>query len=516
MSSPDQSRQESDERVLTVIPDANVLVHGKALLDLPWGELGRSKIEILFVPPVIRELDKLKNQSGRPNKIARQLSSDVRTLLGEPDRRAEIRKGTPTVTKRVEVRAITTAIHDALKLDHADQALINYALHLRADALDVLLLTDDTICGTTAQEVGLPTQLLPDHWLRESEPDEGMKENARLKAEIRRLTSAEPTVVLSFRDNSGEPLARLEASITRWPELNKGEIDALMDEVRQRCPPATSFEQQAPRATNLLLEPTAARRTVFDRAAFSPYSTYKPPTVEEIERYKTSTYPDWLDSIRAALGSLHEELETRTLWPTVLAVASNGGTRPATDVLLAIRARGRFAILDAENDDDDERANADRKPRAPEPLAFPLPPSPPRGSVKTIGLLSVYGDINNPALDAVLAEAIKFPRFTPPSPRRSDAFYWRTGRRDWGDLMELECASWRHGQQELVFSLKLRPSESTDVAGAIELSVHANNISNLVLTRLPIRICFNNGSTVEEARGLVGRLAWAAHSNGLF
>jgi len=79
MSTPDRS--ESDERVLTVIPDANVLIHGKALPDLFWAELGRPKIEVLFVPPVIRELDKLKNQSGRPNKIARQLSSDVRALL---------------------------------------------------------------------------------------------------------------------------------------------------------------------------------------------------------------------------------------------------------------------------------------------------------------------------------------------------------------------------------------------------------------------------------------------------
>jgi predicted ribonuclease YlaK len=115
----------SDERILTVIPDANVLVHGRALSELPWAELRRPTIEVLFVPPVIRELDKLKNQSGRPNKIARQLSSDVRALLTAPGRRAEIRKSAPAVTKGVELRAITTSLRDALKLDHADQALIN-------------------------------------------------------------------------------------------------------------------------------------------------------------------------------------------------------------------------------------------------------------------------------------------------------------------------------------------------------------------------------------------------------
>jgi hypothetical protein len=63
---------EHDSTLLTVIPDTNVLIHGKSLADIPWTELGRAKIEILFVPPTIRELDKLKNQTGRPNKIARQ------------------------------------------------------------------------------------------------------------------------------------------------------------------------------------------------------------------------------------------------------------------------------------------------------------------------------------------------------------------------------------------------------------------------------------------------------------
>lgn len=116
--------------VLTVVADANVLVHGKSLHDLPWSELGRGAIEVLFVPPVIRELDKLKNQTGRPNKIARQLSSDIRVLLGVAGRCTEVRKARPVVTKRVEIRSINSSMHPALKLDHADQALINYALHL--------------------------------------------------------------------------------------------------------------------------------------------------------------------------------------------------------------------------------------------------------------------------------------------------------------------------------------------------------------------------------------------------
>jgi hypothetical protein len=507
MNTPDRS--ESDERVLTVIPDANVLIHGKALPDLFWTELGRPKIEVLFVPPVIRELDKLKNHSGRPNKIARQLSSDVRALLSAPDRRAEIRQSAPAVTKRVELRTITRAMHDALKLDHADQGLINYALHLRADGQDVLLLTDDTICGTTAQEFGLPTLLLPDHWLRDPEPDEGSKENAKLKAEISRLTAAEPKVLLSFRDDAGEPLARLEAAITRWPALSEAEIDAFMSDVEQRCPPATSFERPASGATDQLLG--SARGLTGMLTAFQERLFYEPATEEAIERYKKSDYPNWLDSIRAALGSLHEKLKAQTEWPTALAIASNTGTRPATDVLLSIRARGAFAIIDAsaERDQDDDVEDADQEPQVPKYFALPLPPAPPRGRMRAVSLYPGFSD-------HVLGTAHQLPiaSFTPPSPRRSDAFYWRRGQRDWVYLIELECASWRHSQAELVFLLKVRPDEPSDVAGAIELSVHANNISDPPLTQLPIRITFVDGSTIEEARALVEQLSRAARAHG--
>jgi hypothetical protein len=511
----------SDERILTVIPDANVLVHGRALSELPWAELRRPTIEVLFVPPVIRELDKLKNQSGRPNKIARQLSSDVRALLTAPGRRAEIRKSAPAVTKGVELRAITTSLRDALKLDHADQALINYALLLEADGQDVLLLTDDTICGTTALEVGLPTLLLPGHWLRDPEPDEGSKENAKLKAEIKRLTGAEPKVVLGFRDNAGEPLAKLDATITRWPALSESEINALMDEVQQHCPPATSFESLAPRATNQILgSATAGSRSTHQaallRAAFQTRSVYEPATDAEIERYKTTAYPGWFDSIRATLGTLQDKLEARTQWPTVLAIASNKGTRPATDVLLRIRAQGAFVIFDVEANrgDENDEEDADRKAHAPEHLELPLPPGPPRGRVKTIDHFDRFDPYRNFSGGAhatgIRSALLDITRFTPPPPRRLDVFYRRTGKSDWVNFMELECASWRHNQEDVAFLLKARPSRPSDVSGAIELSVHANNTSDPPLARLPVSISFVEGSTIREGLALVEQLGRAA------
>ena len=104
----------SDVRPLTVVPDANVLIHGKSLSELPWADLSRPIIEVLLVPPTIAEIDKLKVETGRPKKIARQLSSDIRALI-RAGGQTKIRNSGPTVSKRVELRrAATEPLHPTL------------------------------------------------------------------------------------------------------------------------------------------------------------------------------------------------------------------------------------------------------------------------------------------------------------------------------------------------------------------------------------------------------------------
>ena len=500
------------ERSLVVVPDANVLIHGKALVDLPWAELGRSKVEVLFVPPMVRELDKLKTQTGRPNKIARQLSSDIRALITAPDRRAEVRRANPAVGKRIELGAVTESLHPALRLDHADQALINYALWLRQEGNDVLLLTDDTICGTTAQEVGLPVHFLPDAWLRQAEPDESAKENARLKAEVQRLSAAEPKVELSFRDSAGAALTELRVGLTRWPALSDAEADELMAQVQRLCPQATSFERPKLKATDALLD---RFERMSQLSAFGSRSVYEPATAEEIEHYTTAEYPDWLESVRSSLASLHHTLEARTQWPHVVAVAANVGTRPATEPLLTIQARGAIALLneddvneDADADDEEESSAKARR------FELPLPPTVPRGRTKTVDPLGIYRGLNAGAYATVTPLPLHLPHLSPPKPRDSDAFYWRTGRRDWSGTMELECASWRHGQDPLHFALSVRPEEQVATSAVIEISVHAHNIADPRVVRLAVRIDYEDGPTVDEGRALVELLCRTARAKG--
>ena len=508
----DNSPDRIEGEPLRVVPDANVLVHGRSLVDQPWHVLGRDPIEIVLIPPVIRELDKLKVQTGRPNKVARALSSDVRRLLKEPDRTATVRRSGPAVTKRVELRKVTTAVVDGLDLGHADQALINYALHLQADGQDILLLTDDTICATTAEEFGLPVLLIDDDWLRDAEPDEASKENLRLAAENRRLKAAEPQVALSFVGMDGAVLSTFEAEIVRWPALTSTETDALMTEVANLCPPASSFEPLKPRATDALRGIGATQR-FGHLASLQPRTAYEPATEEEIEDYRTQKYPDWLDEVRTALGSLHDTLQARFEPPWVLAVAANKGTRPAQDTLLSMVARGDFAIRDEDvpaGEDDD----ADEASPITVPYALPLPPNPPRGRTRTMGALGGRSAFGADAIGRMVHHPLHLPTFSAPKPRDSDAFYWREGRDGWVDQMQLECASWRHGQDEVVSKLGISPDGLEPCSGAIELSVHASNLSDPALVRLPVRIMVTDGDTLGRARALIAVLARAVGGHG--
>lgn len=57
-----------------------MLIHDKPLNEMPWSELGRDEIEIVYVRSVICEIDNLKIETGRPNKLARQVSAETRAL----------------------------------------------------------------------------------------------------------------------------------------------------------------------------------------------------------------------------------------------------------------------------------------------------------------------------------------------------------------------------------------------------------------------------------------------------
>jgi hypothetical protein len=487
------------DRKLIVVPDANMLIHGKAFANLPWAELGRDEIEVLYVPTVVREVDALKTQSGRPNKLARQVSADVRALRKSDDKAAVIREGAPRVTKRLATDLVSKKFHRRLKLDHADQALINYCLSLKAAGHDVLLLTDDTICATIADDVGLPVQLVDDHWLRDPEPDESDRENARLKEQLRRATSSEPQIETKFASLDGSPLTALEAALRSWPALSRDEVDALMKRVEAGCPMAMSFERPKQAAHSKLLDDLALINGLKRKV-------YTPATQAEIEAYKERGYPKWLGAVRKQLEGLHHTLEGGSQWPRFLIHTANNGSRPAEDALIKVQALGGIEIENLVDRDDEEGVSG----RSPDLV---LPPEPPRGKTDTIDPFDFGLGLSKHALDPAHLRSFNLPSAMQVR-RDKDRFYWRCGRDGPTDSFELECGSWRHSEGPLEFRVAVRPHAVKDTAGAIELIAHAANLSVPHSAKLPVRLTTAAGSTIRQAEALVEALIRRAGSEG--
>ncbi len=483
---------------LIVVPDANMLIHGKALPDFPWAELGQDEIEVLYLPTVVREIDALKTQSGRPNKLARQVSADVRALRKADDKTAVVRERGPRVTKRLVTDLVAKKFHRRLKLDHADQALINHCLSLEAAGNDVLLLTADTICATTADDVGLPVNLVDDHWLRDPEPDERDRENARLREQLRRAASSEPQIETKFLAADGSPLPILEAELISWPELSPEQIDKLMAKVETGCPMATSFERPRQEAQNRLLEDLASIQG-FRR------SIYTQPTEAEIAAYKERGYPNWLQAVRTQLEGLHNALEGRLQWPCFLLRTANKGSRPAEDALLKIRSHGELDIEDiSDSDEDEEHSHSIEQPD------LVLPPAPPRGRTKTVDPFDFTLGLGKHDLDLARLRPLTLPMT--PGRRDKDRFYWRTGRNGPTDLFELECASWRHSEDPVQLKVAVRPRAIKETAGLIELMAHASNLSSPHSAKLPVRLTTVEGSTIRQGEALVETLIRRARS----
>lgn len=248
-------------------------------------------------------------------------------------------------------------------------------------------------------------------------------------------------------------------------------------------------------------------------SGFSARSVYEPATDEEIEQYRTIDYPSWLLEVRRALETLHHRLDARTVWPYVVAVAENVGTRPATEALIAIQTRGAFELLNDEGADENDEDQLAKAPTA--PFELPLPPAPPRGRTKIVDPLAIYRSLHDDHVATARHFPLTLPPLSPPKPRDSDSFYWRVGRLDWTSLMELECASWRHGQSGLEFPLRVRPVEQEKTNGLIEFSLHAHNISEPKQIGLPVRIEFEDGQTFAQAKVLVELLGKTARARGL-
>jgi len=472
---------------LIIVPDCNVLIHGRSLHDLPWKDFGVENIEVRLVGQVVTELDALKNRTGRPSRIARDLSTQLRALLGVTNRSDVIRETGPRVTRVLWLgrQEAKSPVREGLDLTHGDQAIINQVLAMVDGGQHALLLTDDVFAAALAGEFGAPFKLLPEDWRRPAEQDEAQKEIARLKSENGRLMAAEPKFNGWFTDDEGTRIDRVEVTLESFEALSADVVADVMVRVERAAPMA-----------NLTRPVETSEQNPFDLAGLARLYDRHPGalTAHQIDTYEQD-YAKWLKDVRSQLERLHLIRAQRRKWPSLSFVAENDGVRPAQQTLVEFDVKGDFYITKPVRLDEKEREGDDAKRRLARHLA--LPPRIPTPTRWDRVLSAARG-----------ASHIRdVPTFVPPlglpKARETDAFYWRNGHRGPTTAMELECESWRHKREPEAFAFVLGGQDGQPLRGVVTATVSAGNVTTPFVLRLPVHVTFEARSLDSDAEAMV-------------
>ena len=499
-----------NERILYLFPDTNLFIQCRPLSDLPWSDLGEfDQIHLLLCRPVVREIDNQKNRGNdRLGHRARTAYKLFRNLISSHQTSWVITKGKPVVKLHLETLPLPNPeLKDRLDYSKPDDELIGYLHRFQQDNQDkdIRLLTHDGGPMMTASSLNLSFIPIADDWLLQPENNETEREISRLKNRVIQLEKSEPQVELSCLDQQGEEIKALEVEFLVYSPITESDVAALIQLLRESFPQATDFgsrepaERQAPRVAASVL---GAREV------------YIPASDEAIADYTNQRYPKWLSECEDIFGKLHITLQQDNQLPILSFVANNCGSRPARDVLLEIEAKGDVKVcVPAENEEQEVGKKVVVS------LRLPSRPRPPHGRWKfTSPSLNLIGE-GIPSIARALSREWQFPSLIsrpelvlPPSSldRRRDpnAFYYKPRRpRDPVESLSLECEQWRHGIEDQYFDVQVPFDPSQDrIEGAVECSIHAENLSAPQRLVIPIRVVVKRVEARTYANQLIENL----------
>jgi hypothetical protein len=497
--------------ILYLFPDTNLFIQCRPLEQLDWSEWKSfDEIHLIVSRPVHKEIDYRKNKGNdRVGTRARATNAMFREITRGTEGHRVVREACPCVKLLIEVQYLPDpALADRLDYGERDEELIGTIATFKrqhADA-DVRLLTDDGTPMATAKSLGISVAEIPDSWLVPPEATDVEKKIKALEAENTRLRRSEPQFELRCHDENQKEISKLDYTLVRFEELTDAQLTLLVDRIAARFPIVTDFG--SPETTQRAPEwsPFVALRL---------QEIFEPPSEEQIAAYRDKHYPQWLESCRSMLAQYHDALNTGVWPPTFNFAAANQGTRPAKDALITIEAQGNFLIMPppAKNGSEDEEAGAKKGPPV-----LPRPPAAPRGRwqsqyEKTFGVFQELARTQSHWLGPQGGLGIQSLAFGVPevqSYRRDpNAFYYKPDRPKVPQpSFSLECAQWRHGSDDWeAFSGEIHFAGDVDeVAGALECRIHADNLSDPTVHRVPLRISASNLSVFEHAEILVQAL----------
>ena len=494
-------------KILHLFPDTNVFVQCRALHELDWSGYAKyDEVHLVVCTPVQREIDQHKTRGNdRIGKKSRKVYSMLRELLVSGDDYKVIQDREPIVKLLLDPSCKPDqTLAGRLDYDQMDDRIVGcvYAYRKTNQQWDIRLLTHDGGPMATAQMLDIPFVPVPDNWLLPPEPTGAERENRRLREEIARLKDAEPNFSISHSDGDGKEIERLELEWPLYEELSVDEIGSLMRLLKRTFPVATDFGASETKWE----QPRTARAVTFDAMR-----RFEPPSQQEIERYTSTAYPEWIEQCENLLRRLHDSLE-RNREPVAFSFAAvNEGSRPGKHVLVTITARGNFLVRPPrESDDGEEEKDTENSAQG---LLLPPPPRPPKGKwtrgygsplFRNLGSMVGTARVISDPFNLAMARHVESLTLR----RDPNAFYYKPNRsREPLQSFSLECEQWRHGMAAEVFEGELWVEPDTpEVRGALEFEIHAENLHRPAKMTVQVRGRVKPFDVNEFAQGMI-RLA---------
>jgi PIN domain len=501
-------------KILHLFPDTNLLIQCRALEELDWERWKEfDEVRLVISRPVQKEIDKHKNGGNeRLAKRGKKAASLLRDVIADAADHKVIREADPRVTLfiRLGIRP-SEEFAEILNYAEPDDQLVGtaHSFATQNPGCDARILTHDSGPMASAKTVGVTAAVIPDEWLLPPERSESDKRIKALEAEVARLKQDEPAFQIACLDRNGEECDRIELETTCYEPLSDSELAGLMQRLKERLPIATDF---GPRERS-------EREARWGRLSLSlgVKEVFTPASEKEIEEYQKN-YASWLEEFEQKLRNFHVALHEAEQSPGFVFQITNEGTRPATDALVTIFAKGRFLIMPPPYRDDDEADKSGEAKRDGSDVDFPSPPDVPRGGWKTdYRHRRMFGDPE--LLRGLSGVTTLLPGedplrgylgldLNPPRPRDPNAFYHKPNRPD-GPVAEfsVECKQWRHSTQPEPFEGQISFDRAADtVSGALECRVHAGNASETASRIVPVQIKVNHVRAYATAMDRVARL----------
>lgn len=534
-----------------IVADTNLLFECRALEELPWGDIGVDPLVIALTRPVIGEIDRHKRGSGRTRRRAMEISGRIRGMLKANQSEETIREQEPRVVLRMLPMVQPDAdLREDLDYGQNDDRLVGIASALgkQGDYASVVLLTHDSVAASTARGVGVPFLLIPDTWLRPPEETSEAKQILELRRDLETYRSQEPNIEIRLIGDDGE--TRLVRRVAR--ALASEEVDRLIEALRGRHPIQTDFGVPA---SKTLDDGTEISYDAPGEDAIAAYTSTTYP--DWIARCR---------GILEALHERRVEMEP-DMWLQfgISNSGTRPGTR--VRVTFEARGDLRLVRRSNTSDqeaDDAESPSAEPMPRFPPPPAAPQAtrivkrPAPPPAKGLGVGGVPALARAAATLQQSDLARAAfpsymrdldglsKFARATSgmddllgarrqweelqrstldhqPSdhtilrpidpaiyslhrtpPHDPEAFYYD----DWTcDIPvvrgALTCDLFRHRGDEEVFGVEVVFTPHGDVRGAVECTVHAENLTAPVMLRVVVSRTVDTYDLLELAEAMV-------------